>query len=364
MSKNKTNLFTFTTKLFYEDINGDLTANGSGLDELLFPSTRSSLESEVQLDRYIVNPEGITFRQKDASSHVRPYKPGKGVFYTIPRSSEITPITEHLRDSVIAGAQSASFDDNNAELMTQIVRDHAIGYNKTRIKLALDTCRTGKFIPIDESGNALEEGSIDFGRKPENDIAYDFTATSADIDVALLNIYNAYRNAGGSFANICMLMGSGWLHAFSSLPNDTKALKRIAMVQSTTQTLNIQPPQFEDIQGLHVVGRYLIPGALAPVWILGYDPGMTWIQKVTDTKSDFMPYDELLCFSTNDERWSVFGGLDVLNDAGKIERTTGELTFDTFFENDPPTQIMRSQSRWTYIPGDINKVVRSTGTFA
>ena len=358
------NLFSYTAKLFYEDIDGLLSTQGKGIEDLLFPIEKSTIEDQILMEKYVTNPEGITFRQRDTQSHIRPYKPGKGVFYTVPRSSEITPISEVLRDSVIAGASTGNFDAYQAEMMTQIINDHTVAFKKTRTKQAIDTFRTGKFVPIDEKGLQLEDGFIDFGRASANDITYDFTASGADIDAALLKAYNVYRDAKGSLNNVVMILGSSWLNAFSQLANDSKSLKRIAQVQSTTLTLNQVPPQLEGVQGLFVIAKYLIPGTVAPVYICGYEPSMTWLQKVGDVEADFFPANEMLVFSLNDPRWSVFGGQDILNDAQKIVRTSGHLTFDNYFEFDPPTYLFRSQSRWIYLVGDINKIVRSTGTFA
>jgi hypothetical protein len=40
------------------------------------------------------------------------------------------------------------------------------------------------------------------------------------------------------------------------------------------------------------------------------------------------------------------------------------MVFDSYTEKDPPTEFLRSQARFCYVPADINKTVRSTGTFS
>jgi hypothetical protein len=69
-------------------------------------------------------------------------------------------------------------------------------------------------------------------------------------------------------------------------------------------------------------------------------------------------------FSSGDKRYRVFGGIDALSDNGKAVRVPGsEIVFDTFNTFDPVTELVRSQTRFCFVAGNINHVARSTGTF-
>ena len=55
--------------------------------------------------------------------------------------------------------------------------------------------------------------------------------------------------------------------------------------------------------------------------------------------------------------------IPVSNFSGNIIRTSGDIVFDEFKENDPVQLNMRSQARYAFVPGDIDHTARSTGTF-
>ena len=69
-------------------------------------------------------------------------------------------------------------------------------------------------------------------------------------------------------------------------------------------------------------------------------------------------------FSSGDKRYRVFGGVDALSDSGKAIRVAGaEIIFDSYNTKDPVEEVIRSQSRYAFIPANINHVALSTGTF-
>ena len=64
-------------------------------------------------------------------------------------------------------------------------------------------------------------------------------------------------------------------------------------------------------------------------------------------------------------RLDVVGrGIDALNDSGGKIRVSGEVVFDTYVSFDPVAEFLRSQARIAFIPGNVDRTGRSTGTFA
>ena len=127
--------------------------------------------------------------------------------------------------------------------------------------------------------------------------------------------------------------------------------------------LNMAPPQLRNTKGLFVVGRYRVPGKLFSVTILGFSPDSQYTAYVGATAADYMPSTEAVIFSTGDIRYRIGRGINALDDSGRVIRTSGEVVFDTFNTKDPATEFIRSQSRMGFIPGNVNRTARSTGTF-
>ena len=348
--------------MFYKEIK-NAVAGGIGIDQLLFGTDDFSTSSEFQLDRLITSPVGVTFRHKDSESHIRPYAPGKGIYYEIPHASEKTPISESLRDSVVVGmAENADFNSADAERFAQIVQDHTIGHMITRWYLALQTIRTGKFSPLGIAGHDIGGLEIDFGRDGSLNKTYDFTAVGATIDEGLSDLIDAYRAKGGSMNNVCILLGSQWLSALES--DDDVLTKMQANAANNLIELNMSPTSLRNTHGLFVIGRYRVPGKLFSVTLLGYSPDDQFTPYVGASAVEYMPSDEAVIFSLSDTRYRVGRGIDALNDAGKRVRVKGEVVFDTFKSFDPVTEFIRSQARIAFIPGNIDRTARSTGTFA
>lgn len=360
---NSSNKFLSTSKVFYKEIKNVLMGGEIGIDKFLFGIDDFSPSSEFQLDRLITSPVGVVFRHKDSESHIRPYVPGKGIYYEIPHASEKTPISEQLRDSVVVGAsENADFASNEAGRYQQIIQDHTIGHMVTRWYLALQTIRTGKFSPTGVSGADIGGLEIDFGRDASLDITYDFTGVGATIDLALGELIDAYRAKGGSMNNACVLMGADWLNALET--DDDVMVRMQANAANNIIELNMTPPAMRNTKGLFIVGRYRVPGRLFSVTLLGYSPDDQFTAYSGATAADYMPSDEALIFSTSDTRYRVGRGIDALNDSGKAIRVSGEVVFDTYNSKDPVTEFIRSQSRIAFIPGNVDRTARSTGTFA
>ena len=354
--------FLRSAKELYEDVQNQLAAGKQGIDRFLFPNVDIDDSANFALDRYVLNPYGIVFRRAGEGSVVRPYTPGVGEIYEAIRASEKTPISENLRDSVVAGFESTGgFSGSHAKLLQDIFKDHIGGHNSTRWFLALQTMRTGKFSPYGIDGNdlALE---IDFSRDAGNDITYNFTDAGAGIDYALQEMYAVYRSQNGKKGNLAVILGADWLE---ELETDADVLEKMtANTANEVVALNMMPPELNNTDGLYVVGRYRPAGMVVPLWILAYEPDAQFVQYKGATAQDYMPSDEAIMFAIGETRYSIFRGVDVLDGNGRIVRASGEIVIDTFTESDPPSEYIRSSTRMAFIPGDVDHVVRSTGTFS
>jgi len=351
-----------TLKEFYKEVRNGLMPGKSGIDKFFFSTDDRSTEANFNLDKLVYTPHGISFRHPNTGSVVREYTPGTGEFFSIPHASEKTPITESMRDQIVVGATGSGFTESAARRIMQIMEEHTIAHESTRWKYAIDVMRTGKFSPLGQNGADIGGLEIDFDRDATLDITADFTDTDVTFDVAMKALYVAYRAKNGPTAGISVLMGTDWLN---SMQTDDDVLTRMqANAANVLIRQNMNPPEFNSIQGLKFIGEYLVPGTLTSIQFFGYEPDDQFTAYKGATAADFFPSDEALMFSTTDKRYRVFGGIDALTDAGRAVRLTGtEVVFDTFGTPDPVAENIRSQTRYALIPANVDHTARSTGTF-
>lgn len=356
------NKFTRRTKAFYEAIYNQMMPGMIGIDQFLFPQLDIDTSAQFALDELIVNPHGIAFRERGAQSAVRPYTPGQGEIFEIPRGSEKTPITETLRDSVIAGGEATEgFASKHARLLSNIIRQHTVAHNITKWKLAIDVIRTGKYSPLGLEGNAIGDMEIDFSRDASLSATYDFTAVGADVETAIQELYDAYKAKNGPVSNLCIIMGEKWLGQFED--NSDILTKMQANTANVLISQQMMPPALQNTQGLYVAGQYRIKGRAVPVYICVFRPDAQWKSYAGATATNFVPEDEALMFNIGSSRYKIIRGVDVLDESRKAMRTAGEIVFDSYDDFDPVQTWLRSQSRVAFIPGDIDHTAISTGTF-
>lgn len=362
MGVNTSNKILSTLKEFYSEVNNQLMAGKKGIDQFLFGTDNRSMAANFNLDKMTVNPHGISFRHPDSQSVVRKYVAGTGTYYDIPHASEKTPISESLKDSIVAGGSETGFAENNARLISDIILQHTVAHIVTRWKLAIDTLRTGIFAPKGQGGNSIGL-EISYGRDASLDITYDFTAVGATIDEGLGELIDAYRAKGGNPDGACVILGAEWQAA---LEKDDDVLVRMqANTANQIISLNRMLPEIQGVQGLYIIGQYRVPGKLFPIWLLGYDPQDQFVAYEGASAAAFFPTTEAVIFSAGDKRYRVFGGIDALDDSKKAVRLMGaEIVFDSFNSQDPVEEFIRSQTRLALVPGNIDHTARSTGTFA
>ena len=356
MSKD---LITRTASRLYEERHLDM---GPGIDSLLFSQDDSDLSASFRLDRYISSPYGISYRNSDNQSIIRQFAPGTTELITVPRASEKTPIDEELEDAVAVGMDPTESQAMNiAKNVQQIIGDHVEGHNMTKWYQALTVVRTGVFVAKGDDGADLGF-DYDMGRSALNALTYDFTAVGATMNEAFVNVSKRLDATGTPKGNRAVIMGSTWLSQWGSDSGIIEIMKANSVNQLLAQ--DMFEKKFGGIEGLYVVAQYRPVGALAPMWILSFEPGTSYVAYKGASAVPFMPATELVAFSLDDKTWNIKRGVMALNDSGKKERRVGDLVVDSFVNDDPVTTFVRSQTRHIYVYGNIDHTLKSTGTFA
>lgn len=361
MSANFSIYSTGVRKKFYERTK--LTEQGKKqLWQFLFPEEDIDTASDFLLDQLITNTYGVSYRTRDMQSNVREYQAGKGTVITPPRASEKTPVTEKLRDAVVAGMNgNDGATEQASRLMDNIAKQHISAFNMTKNRQALDVFVEGEFFARGTDGVDLDL-DIDFGRSGSVEKTYDFTAVGATFSDAVSEVQAALLSAGSSVANMFAIIGSSWREKYAA---DT-ALRDWQKANQAQMLYDMQnvPAEFSNVEGLTVLGRAHIEGLIQPVWILDYTPGTLYRDKKGEAGEAFIAATKAIFGSLGDMRYSVKRGVDALDGSGKAIRSVGDIVFDEFTEKDPVATWIRGQSRHCFVPGDVNTTAVSVGTFS
>jgi hypothetical protein len=338
------------------------SAQQDGVDKVLFPIVDMDTTAAFEMDRFIHSAFGIVYRDPNNQSHVRMYQPGTTYLYQVPRASEKTPIGEELRDSVITGLNPTDPQALHVrKAMDDIVKDHAGGHNLTKWKQALDVIFDGEFYAYGDSGADIDLG-IDFSRAAANELTPDFTVDATQPS-ALKAMQDQLIAQGSPTSNMVCIVGSTWLNDFFS---DTAIT---AYLQANTANQLLQQDMIPDRlknqnSGLVIHAVYRASNMVAPIIICSYSPGVSYVQYKGASSSDWVTATKAAMFSLDTPMYRIYRGVDVFNESGSVERAVGDIVFDTFHENDPITDYIRSQTRHCFVPGNINHTVVSTGTFS
>jgi hypothetical protein len=354
-------LITRTAKRLYEE-RYMTSAQGRPIQDLLFSNMDEDLSASFELGRYVSSPYGMSYRDPVNQSIIRKFNPGTTELIEVPRGSEKTPIDEQLRDAVAVGMEPTEGQlMQMARNVDQILGDHTEGWNMTKAKQALDVVRTGVFGA--KGANGADLGlDYDHTRSVSNALTYDFTAGGATMNEALVNVSNRLDATGTPKGNRYAIMGSTWLSQFGADSGIIELMKANSNNMIIAQQMFDE--RFGQVNGLYVVAQFRPVGALAPMWILSYEPGTSYVAYKGASAAPFIPATELLAGSLDDRTWNIKRGVDALTDMGTYQRAVGDLVVDSFVENDPVTTFVRSQSRHIYIYGNIDHTLKSTGTFA
>lgn len=346
-------------KLAYEEWNGQRKAKE--IWDLFFPNRDVDTSSAFALDKLIEAPYGIVYRDRNGASQLRPYEAGSGTVIDLPRASEFTPIGEELRDAVATGLDPDKPQAQHIKkIMDDIIKYHMGGHVMTKRKQALDVIFSSIFYALGPGGVDLDL-DLSFTRAAGNTQTHDFTATDTQ-PIALKEMQDQLIAQGCSLDNMICIMGATWISDFFADAevtafldsNEANYLLRTDMI----------PPQLKGTHGLRVVAAYRAPAMEAPIWVCRYNPGTEYKQYRGAAASAWVTATKCAMLSLDSPRYHVQRGMDVLNESGKIERVVGETVFDTFHQDEPLTDNIRSQTRHAFVPANTNHICTSTGTFS
>lgn len=349
-------IITRTAKRYYEELYLQNTA--IQFFATIFGILDESTDSAFLLDSLIGSPYAIGYRPKNGESGVRNFQPGKGQLIEVPVASEKTPITESLLDKVIAGVDAdGGFGQNEANLIGKIIRQHTSAVNMTKNYQALQLFSNGIFEAKAADGSDLGL-DISFTRDASLTLTADFAVIS--ITQAFANIQAAALAKGTPQENQCLILGANWQAEFS------KNAEVQSFMQNNGANVNVSsdmmPPLFLNTEGLAVIARYRAPGMNFPLWLLSYQPAVSYVPSEGASSVPYVDADEALFFALSDERFRVNRGVNVIDGSGKRERAVGDLVIDTFSDNDPVTEYIRSNTRHVFVPANIDHTAKSTGS--
>jgi len=343
-------------KRLYEERH--LADSSTTLDKLVFTIDDTDTSAGFLLDDYISEPYAVGYRNKDNQSVVRNFQLGSGKLIEPPIASEKTPMDETLMDQIAVGVEpSASAMQSAIKNMDQILGDHVEAHNMTKNWQTMYLLRTGIFQALNVEGDDIGL-NIDYSRDAANDLTADFS--SVTIEQALEAMQEQLRDQGTPLDNMVFIGGNSWLTKFSD-DAEIRELRK-ANNSNVIVTADMMPQQLRNTHGLYVVSQYRSPKMLAPVWICSFNPGTQYVPTKGATAVPWIPDTEAVMFSLNDRTWNVKRGINAFDNSGKATRVAGEIVVDAYYDNDPITTFIRSQTRHAFVYGNINHTVRSTGS--
>ena len=330
-----------------------LKNTGPSIDSVVFPSRDISAAAEVELDQFLRGAMTMRVSAAGAPSNVRRYEGGQRLSIIPPLHSEKLIIDQALRDSAIAGRRAEDVAATIEARRNQIINGPAgfvAAWLMARNIAVCNLLRTGKAVFYD--GASEEELVYDFERSATNSQTYSFKTANASFDEALRKMYVAGRAAYMPANNFAVILGADWLARFD---RDAAVQKKRAATQSLALiSESLVPPRLKRVEGLTIVARYHVDGLSLPVWILAYEPPQLLKKSQNSAPEPYVPDNAALFFSLDSGGYRFFRGVDVLDGTGNVQRVQQGLAIDSYTENDPIAEVLRAQSRFFYIPANIN----------
>jgi len=347
-------------KKYFEQVK--LDGEKKQLWQFLFPTEDTDTSSLFLIDELVVDVHGVTYRERDAESNVRTYQAGTGSVYDIPRASEKTPITERLRDAVVAGLEgNDSYTTQAARLMNNIAKQHRSGFNMTKNRQALDVFVDAVFNARGKNDADLNI-SLEFNRSGDLDLVYDFTAGGATWFEAAKEAQDALVAKGAPIDNMFTIQGLDWQNKYSEDP-DVQTYMRNNQGNMIVEH-QMMPGEFQNVEGLVLLGKVRGPNMFAPIWVFSYQPGVQYKAQQGASGESFLANNTAIWGSLSSERYTVQRGVDALDANDKSVREAGELIIDDFTSKDPVKDFVRAQSRHAFVPGYVDHTAKTEGTFS
>ena len=311
-----------------------------GIDKILFPIVDIDTSDKVVIDKYRRSSYAISYPGTDNENHIRQYD-------------------INLPDiEVPLVAAKTKINDANDSQKQYIRRDHVDGHRLMRWKQALDVIFDGVFYARGPGGVDLKM-DIDFERDSENKFTHTI-GTNLSVADALTQMQKKLKEQGASLGNMIVIMGRKYLSRFFDNPEIHKY--RASIVANYLLRQERLPKRLVNQEsGLVVHEVFYAPEMSTPLYICSYSPGVPYKTPGCVAATPWIADNKAAMLSLDSPRYSIQRGVNALTENGKTSTLTGDIVFDSFV--DKTVRYMRSQSRHMFIPGNVNHIAVSTGTF-
>lgn len=329
----------------------------NGIDKLIFRTLNQDTSASFRLDKMISTPYGIRYQSQGNQAKIRHFQPGSVELITPPVAKEKTPMDETFFDQTAVGQESSSgYQAARTKNVSQIVGDHMEAHNMTKWKQAIDVLVTGTF-KARGTGDVALGLDIDYSRAAGNALTNNFTTNK--MSVAIAAMVKKMSDQGAPMEGLVIIMGQDWLSNFAE---DT-AINTLRQTNKANELIQSSPQAqlLNNTHGLFVLDYIRVPNAIAPVWITSFQPGSQYKADEKTAAADWIGSTKAVIFSLASKTFRVNRGVNV-SGVNKIERRVGDEVFDSFTQDDPQAEFIRSQTRHAYVYGNINHTAVSTGS--
>ncbi|MEM9423617.1 MAG: hypothetical protein AAF975_02365 [Spirochaetota bacterium] len=334
---------------------------GPEIDQVLFPAVDISPAAEIELDQYLHGAAVMRVRTSGSPANTREIQAGTRTTHTPPIHGEKVMIDETLRDQAIAGVPASNWQATMEARVNRIIGGpdgFVESWLMARRHAAVQYLETGKIALHDFAAQSYEE--FDFGRAADNAFNWDFSTSGNNFDGAVKKAYEAARTAYCPTDGLCLLLGRKWQERFDT---EAEVIKKREATQATELVqLNMQPPRLQNVEGLSIIARYRVAGVSLPFWVLTYEPMLPFKRSPEAAPTSYVGDDKLLFFSLKSGGYRFYRGVDYLDGAQNIQRAAGGLVIDSFTEKDPIAEVIRAQSRFFYMPSNVDHTVCVSGS--
>jgi hypothetical protein len=341
------NNLTTQLKIFHEE----RPARLADFVGLMFPQKRMFEAEKIPVDKLLPTGALAGYRPRGGASNILAYNPGEGIEGRPPIIALKTPINEELAAEVTVGKE------NNAPVSQQLLQkyvyiqdQHEDSIFNTIAKQGADILLTGKFTPVDDKGNAVDD-VVDYGRDASLTGSADYSGKGGSLQ-QIADAYKAVKKFGIPAAGLFVLVGSDIM---ARLQTEAAFLDLLKM-QGLNAGKNWVSPD-NRVVGT-IIKNCLMPGAAVPMTVISFDE---YYAGASGALTPFIPPKAVVVSSFNSPRFACYGGVFITeNNAARIY--AGEIVTDRFTQKDPDQLILRSQSRPLLIPANVNHTACFTST--
>lgn len=333
------NNLTTQLKIFHEE----RPARLADFVELMFPQKRVFEAEKIPVDKLLPSGALAGYRPRGGASNILRYNPGDGIEGRPPIIGIKTPVNEELAAKVTVGMEvNAPAGQQLLQKYVYIQDQHEDSIYNTIAKQAADILLTGKFTPVDDKGNAVDD-VVDYGRAAALTISADYSAAGGSLK-QIAAAYGAVKKFGVPTAGLFVIVGS---EIMARLQTEDKWLD-LLKIQGLNAGKNWVSPD-NRVVGT-IIKNTLMPGAAVPMTVLSFEE---YYADAAGTLTPFIPPKAVVVSSFNSPRFACYGGVFIAeNNNARIY--AGDIVTDRFWQKDPDELVLRSQSRPLLIPANVN----------